>query len=54
MSEIPSLPIWEILSLNGISLVVLTGYLASLLEDACVGAEEPDDLPPLADPYAEV
>jgi hypothetical protein len=47
MSDLPALPIWEILYLNGISLV-LTGYLVALLDDAW------GKLPPLKVPYAEI
>jgi len=80
MTELPALPLWNVLYLNGISLV-LTGYLAALLDDsgtvgfrvdpasllglnsgngACSGTaarqgpEAWDELPPLADPYAEI
>ena len=52
MTELPSLPLWDILYLNGISLV-LSGVLAALLDDG-PGPEPWDDLPPLADPYAEI
>ena len=52
MSDIPALPIWDVLNLNGISLV-LTGYLVAMLEDAH-REEAWDELPPLADPYAEI
>jgi len=53
MSDMPSLPLWDVLNLNGISLV-LTGVLALLLEDERREAEAWDDLPPLKDPYAEI
>ncbi|MDR3670792.1 MAG: hypothetical protein P4L36_08110 [Holophaga sp.] len=52
MPDLPALPLWDILYLNGISLV-LTGVLVALLDDA--RKDEPwDELPPLADPYAEI
>ncbi|MDR3673624.1 MAG: hypothetical protein P4L36_22460 [Holophaga sp.] len=57
MSELPALPIWDVLNLNGISLV-LTGYLLAMLEDVHWGdtrrEEAWDELPPLSDPYAEI
>jgi hypothetical protein len=52
MSDIPALPLWDILNLNGISLV-LTGYLVAILDDGLQG-EARDELPPLVDPYAEI
>ena len=52
MSDLPVLPIWDVLNLNGISLV-LTGYLVAMLEEAHRG-DAWDELPPLADPYAEI
>jgi hypothetical protein len=53
MTELPVLPLWDVLYLNGISLV-LTGYLAALLEDPGKRPEAWAELPPLADPYAEI
>jgi len=53
MPELPALPLWDILYLNGIALV-LTGVLAALLDDACKPPEAWDELPPLSDPYAEI
>ena len=53
MSELPALPLWDVLYLNGIALV-LTGVLAALLEDGTDSKEPWDELPPLADPYAEI
>jgi hypothetical protein len=52
MADLPNLPLWDILYLNGISLV-LTGVLAALLDDG-PGPELWEDLPPLVDPYAEI
>ena len=53
MSDIPALPVWDVLCLNVISLV-LSGYLVLLLDDVCTCAEAWADLPPLVDPYAEI
>ena len=53
MPELPVLPLWDVLYLNGIALV-LTGVLAALLDDASKPAKAWDELPPLADPYAEI
>jgi len=53
MNDLPALPLWEVLCLNGISLV-LTGYLVALLNDAEPEPKAWDELPPLADPYAEI
>jgi hypothetical protein len=47
----PALPLWDVLYLNGISLV-LTGYLVALLDD--VYREKPTGALPPADPYAEI
>jgi len=49
----PELPLWEVLYLDGIALV-LTGYLAALLDEAPKECATWDDLPPLADPYAVI
>ena len=53
MPELPALPLWDILYLNGISLV-LTGVLAVLLDEARREPEDWDDLPPQPAPYAEI
>jgi|GEM_PF-1924590 hypothetical protein len=53
MTELPALPLWDVLYLNGIALV-LTGVLVALLDDAGKPPEDWDELPPLADPYAEI
>jgi hypothetical protein len=53
MPDLPALPLWDILYLNGISLV-LTGVLVALLDDARRDDAPWDELPPLADPYAEI
>ena len=53
MPELPALPLWDVLYLNGISLV-LTGVLMALLDDAHKEPEPWDELPPLANPYAEI
>ena len=53
MPELPALPLWDVLYLNGISLV-LTGVLAALLDDGPNPKRPWDELPPLADPYAEI
>jgi len=53
MTEIPALPLWDVLYLNGISLV-LTGYLVAILDDTLKKKDGWDELPPLADPYAEI
>jgi len=52
MPELPAMPLWDILYLNGISLV-LTGVLVALLDDAR-SPDTWDELPPLSDPYAEI
>jgi len=52
VSELPAMPLWDILYLNGISLV-LTGVLVALLDEAR-GPDTWDELPPLSDPYAEI
>lgn len=52
MPEIPALPLWEILYLNGISLV-LSGCLAAFL-DGGFEADPRPGLPQPSDPYAEV
>lgn len=49
----PARPLMDVLYLNGIA-VVLTGYLAALLEEPRDADRPGDDLPPLADPYAGV
>jgi len=53
MPELPALPLWDVLYLNGISLV-LTGVLMALLDDPHKEPEPWDELPPLANPYAEI
>jgi hypothetical protein len=69
MTEMPAMPLWEILSLNGISLV-LGGYLVGMLDGALDGALDKameaalaeafpapghaGGLPELTDPYAGV
>jgi len=69
MSEMPAMPLWEILSLNGISLV-LGAYLVDMLDEALDGAldraleqaldnafpalERHAGLPEPSDPYAEI
>jgi hypothetical protein len=50
--ELPAMPLWDILYLNGISLV-LTGVLVALLDEAR-SPDAWDELPPLSDPYAEI
>jgi hypothetical protein len=52
MPDMPALPLWDVLYLDGISLV-LTGCLAALLGDGLT-SEPGHELPPLADPYAEI
>ena len=54
MTEMPALPLWDILCLNGISLVVLGGYLAGILDEAWNPPGPGVELPALADPYAEI
>jgi hypothetical protein len=49
----PARPLMDVLYLNGIA-VVLTGYLAAMLEEPQAADRPGDDLPPLADPYAGV
>jgi hypothetical protein len=49
----PALPLIDVLYLDGIALV-LTGYLASILEEPAVADRGGDELPPLADPYLGV
>ena len=53
MTEMPGLPLWDILFLDGISLVV-GGMLVGLLDDALARPGPEPALPPLADPYAEI
>jgi len=53
MTEMPALPLWDILCLNGISLVV-GGVLAGLLDEALNRPPPAAELPPLQDPYAEI
>ena len=53
MPELPALPLWDVLYLNGIALV-LTGVLAALLDDGANPPEPWDELPPLVNPYAEI
>jgi hypothetical protein len=53
MPELPVLPLWDVLYLNGIALV-LTGVLVALLDDGRKPPEAWDELPPLANPYAEI
>jgi len=53
MPDMPALPLWDVLYLNGISLV-LTGVLMALLDDGGKPETGGGDLPPLADPYAEI
>jgi hypothetical protein len=53
MPDLSTRPLWDVIYLNGISLV-LTGYLAALLEDPPRCAPPEGELPPLADPYAEI
>jgi len=52
MPDMPALPPWDVLYLNGISLV-LTGCLLALLGDGRK-PDSGDGLPSLADPYAEI
>jgi hypothetical protein len=65
MSELPAMPLWEILSLNGISLVLgaylvdmldeaLDGGLDRALDTAFTGMEGRSRLPEPSDPYAEI
>ena len=49
----PARPLMDVLYLNGIA-VVLTGYLAALLEEPQAQERHGDELPPLADPYVGV
>jgi hypothetical protein len=49
----PALPLIDVLYLDGIALV-LTGYLASILEEPAGADRGGDELPPLADPYLGV
>jgi hypothetical protein len=53
MTDLPVRPLWDVLCLNGISLV-LAGCLAALLDEAPKESEAWEDLPPLSDPYAEI
>jgi hypothetical protein len=53
MPELPAMPLWDVLYLNGIALV-LTGVLAALLEDRRIPPEAWEGLPPLRHPYAEI
>jgi hypothetical protein len=53
MPDLTARPLWDILYLNGIALV-LGGCLAALLGEVQEESEAADDLPPLADPYAEI
>lgn len=53
MSDLTTRPLLDVLYLNGIA-VVLSGYLAALLDDPPAPERAADDLPPLADPYAGV
>ncbi len=53
MTELPVMPLWDVLYLDGIALV-LGGCLAALVGEAQEEPEPWDDLPPLADPYAEI
>jgi hypothetical protein len=53
MTQMPAIPLWDVLYLDGISLVI-SGCIALLMDEGWSIPDAWSKLPPLLEPYAEI